>query len=371
MSVLLSEFKGNVNLSSDTGTSTTVGNTLNVNTIQGKAVGDTLAIGNNITTGNINIGTSINAGDHILIGSSVANSRVIVDGALVSNKIEGYIPASAMGIGNNITDGSITIGSAQTGNMLLGSTSSFTQVQGTFIANSLNGKTVSANMTIASTTTNATLTVGSNMTGSGGILLGSASSSTTVNGTLKTDTIVPITAGGTTTINTSGNGSTTIGTSGGTGSITLNRPVTIGYGVQANAIASLSFIGGLYSQSVGFGNHTINTTATAQCSMNGLPAGFYSVVPYVFIPSGVASNLEVLLVYSSAAISDGQTTGLTTIFGGSETYSYASVTQTNSVNSAWIYQVAASPNNNIAITVKGSVALTTSSVYILKIVRIG
>ena len=105
--------------------------------------------------------------------------------------------------------------------------------------------------------------------------------------------------------------------------------------------------------------------------MNGLPVGLYALYPYVFIASGVASNIEVLLVYSNATINDGQTTGLTTTYGGNETYTFASATQTMSVNSAWLYEVAASPNNNIAFTVKGSVALVTSSVYILKIVRVG
>jgi len=75
---VLSEFKGNVNLSSDTSTSTTVGNTLKVNTIQGKAVGDTLAIGNNLTTGTITIGTALDgtttSNGLITIGSTTATS---------------------------------------------------------------------------------------------------------------------------------------------------------------------------------------------------------------------------------------------------------------------------------------------------------
>jgi hypothetical protein len=368
---LLSEFKGNVNLSSDSGTSTTVGTTLKVNTIQGKAVGDTLAIGNNITSGNIQIGTSISAGDHILIGSSTANSRVIVDGALVSNKMEGYLPGSAMGIGNNITDGSITIGSAQTGNMLLGSTSSFTQVQGTFIANSLNGKTVSANMTIASTTTNATLTVGSNMTGSGGILLGSAASPTTVNGTLKTDTIVPITAGGTTTINTSGNGSTTIGTSGGTGSITLNRQPTIGYGVGGASIASLSFLGGTYFTENRF-TFTVGTVLKAFAPMNNIPAGRYIFTLYIFIGvQATVTALEVYLVRSNAAIANDQSTGLTITYGGNEIYTQTlGGTNALSINNPFLYEVPASPDNNIAIGIKSGATLSGTQVFQMVATRI-
>jgi hypothetical protein len=75
---VLSEFKGNVNLSSDTGTSTTVGTTLKVNTVEGKAVGDTLAIGNNLTTGTITIGTALNGSTTtnglLTIGSTTATS---------------------------------------------------------------------------------------------------------------------------------------------------------------------------------------------------------------------------------------------------------------------------------------------------------
>jgi len=77
---VLSEFKGNVNLSSDSGTSTTVGTTLNVNTVQGKAVGDTLAIGNNLTTGTITIGTALDgttsSNGLITIGSTTATSVI-------------------------------------------------------------------------------------------------------------------------------------------------------------------------------------------------------------------------------------------------------------------------------------------------------
>jgi len=135
MSVLLSEFKGNVNLSSDTSTSTTVGNTLKVNTVEAKAAADAVSLYNNATTGGI------------------------------------------------------TMGSALTSNLLLGSTGNTTQVQGVLVANSLNPKSASANMTIASISTNATLTVGGSMTSSGGITLGSSVSNTTVNGTLKATTI--------------------------------------------------------------------------------------------------------------------------------------------------------------------------------------
>jgi hypothetical protein len=75
---VLSDFKGNVNLSSDTGTSTTIGTTLKVNTVEGKAVGDTLAIGNNLTTGTITIGTALNGSTTsnglLTIGSTTATS---------------------------------------------------------------------------------------------------------------------------------------------------------------------------------------------------------------------------------------------------------------------------------------------------------
>ena len=156
-----------------------------------------------------------------------------------------------------------------------------------------------------------------------------------------------------------------------TGATTFNNQPTIGYGVTASSISSLNLIGGRYEKFINFGVHSINTTATAVCSMNGIPAGLYNINPYVFIPNGVTTNVEVLLVRSNAPITDLATTGLTTIYYGNEIYINANSTISMSANNYWLYEVTASPNNNIAITVKSGVNLLTSSVFILKIIRIG
>ena len=156
-----------------------------------------------------------------------------------------------------------------------------------------------------------------------------------------------------------------------TGTTTFNNQPTIGYGVTASSISSLNLIGGRYERFINFGTLTINTTATAICSMNGIPAGLYNIIPYVFLPAGVTTNVEILLVRSNAPITDLATTGLTTIYYGNEIYINANSTISMSANNYWLYEVTASPNNNIAITVKSGVNLLTSSVFILKIIRIG
>ena len=169
---LLSEFKGNVVLSTDTGTSTKV-NKIDAN-LATPASSTVMSIGSNIVGGTIKIGENIENPGTLLLGNA------------------------ATGTSPQITN--------------------IVQVQGRFQSNFLRTKN-----------TNDALAIADDQSAGGTVSIGSASTVTTMNGTLKTDTIVPITAGGTTTINTSGNGSTTIGTSGGTGDITVNRPITIGY----------------------------------------------------------------------------------------------------------------------------------------------
>lgn len=275
---LLSEFKGNVNLSTDTGTSTTVGTTLKVNTVEAKAATDAIAL---------------------------------------------Y---------NNATSGTLTMGSALTSNLLLGSTSNTTQVQGTLVANALNPKSASANMTIASISTNATLTVGGNMTSSGGITLGSAACSTTVNGTLKATTINSTSAstdltlasdqtggrliladatartgnifiankqgassGGTTdggiyiaTDARSNLASVNIGTASTSMTVKINNPLTFGWSAVPTSISQLGYI----TTTTQTSTSTISTTTTVG-TITIAPAGCYVIGVNIQLELAVASTVPV------------------------------------------------------------------------------
>lgn len=147
------------------------------------------------------------------------------------NTIDVLVPGGSTSIGSNQSSG---------GSILLGTTSGTTQVQGILVANTLNSKTPSASMTIASTSTNATLTVGSNMTSSGGITLGSSACNTTVNGTLKTNTIESISTATTMNIGTvSRTTPINIGTGGINGAPGVTQGINIGSGTN-NAYSFMS-----------------------------------------------------------------------------------------------------------------------------------
>jgi hypothetical protein len=155
-------------------TTTTMNGTVQAYTIQGGiAVGDVLTIASNITSGSINIGTSISSGDHITIGSTTAGSRVVVNSALANNKIEGTAIGSAMTIGNNITSGSITIGSAlESGNKLtFGSSACATTVNGTLKTNTIESTGVSTALAVGGNITDAGISIGAAQT-SGQINIG-------------------------------------------------------------------------------------------------------------------------------------------------------------------------------------------------------
>jgi len=173
-------------------------------------------------------------------------------------------------------------------------------------------------------------------------------------------------------INDNVSGDVTIGWSNvaATGSVYINRPVTVGYGPTADSLAGLSFLGGIFSNTSSF-VYTIGTTKTAFVPLNNLPAGRYLFQAYVFISSTVMqTNVTCQLIYSSSSISNNQTSGFTVIFSGNESYTMNSATNNVSINPFFQYDVV-SPNNNIALACNSGIVLLGPSVFILKAIRIG
>jgi hypothetical protein len=165
-----------------------------------------------------------------------------------------------------------------------------------------------------------------------------------------------------------GSGSTTATTIGG-GSITINKPLTVGYTPPTNVLASLAFIGGTLKATSSF-VYTISTTNRAFAPLNGLPNGRYLFKVYVFIGGNTPTEVIAVLCYSSSAITNSQSTGLTLIYDGNEAYCITSLTGRVSLNPIFLYDVA-SPNNNIAIAVQSGVNLSTANVFTINAIRIG
>jgi hypothetical protein len=177
-------------------------------------------------------------------------------------------------------------------------------------------------------------------------------------------------------INEYGSGNTVIGTSGGTGTITVNRPLTIGYptpplgSTQALLSASLSIIGGSYFSLSSFA-FTLTDTLTAFAPINNMPAGRYMFTVYVFLGAKpVVASVQLYLVVSNLAIVNNQTTGITQLFNGVELYTQSQVTNNQSINTTFIWDVGASPNNNFAIALIAGVSLTGANLYRLTATRI-
>ncbi len=238
--------------------------------------------------------------------------------------------------------------------LLLYNIGGWTQATPTNAFGTLDAPKFDTNMTLGSNLTTGDLTIaGAQTTGDINIGNGSARlAGGAINIGAGTTAANPITIGGTSSV------------------ITLNAQPTIGYAVKvATATSSLAFIGGRYEVRIAIGSRTINTSRTAFCVMNNLPTGVYHITPYVYIPQGVATNVEVLLCTGTSPISEGNTTGLTPVGDGSETFTSASATIPNSVNSSWVY-VVSSPVN-IALGISSGIILSTSSAVYLKIIRIG
>jgi hypothetical protein len=165
-----------------------------------------------------------------------------------------------------------------------------------------------------------------------------------------------------------GSGSTTATTIGG-GSITINKPLTVGYTPPTDSLASLAFIGGTLKSSSTF-VYTISTTNRAFAPLNGLPNGRYLFKVYIFIGGNTPTEVIAILCYSSSAITNAQSTGLTLIYDGNEAYCVTSTTGRVSLNPVFLYDVA-SPNNNIAIAVQSGINLSSANVFTINAIRIG
>jgi hypothetical protein len=165
-----------------------------------------------------------------------------------------------------------------------------------------------------------------------------------------------------------GSGSTTATTIGG-GSITINKPLTVGYTPPTDSLASLAFIGGTLKSTSSF-VYTISTTNRAFAPLNGLPNGRYLFKVYVFIGGNTPTEVIAVLCYSSSAITNSQSTGLNLIYNGNEAYCVTSLTGRVSLNPVFLYDVA-SPNNNIAIAVQSGVNLSSANVFTINAIRIG
>ena len=165
-----------------------------------------------------------------------------------------------------------------------------------------------------------------------------------------------------------GSGSTTATTIGG-GSITINKPLTVGYTPPTDILASLAFIGGTLKSSSSF-VYTISTTNRAFAPLNGLPNGRYLFKVYVFLGGNTPTEVIAVLCYSSSAITNSQSTGLNLIYDGNEAYCITSTTGRVSLNPVFLYDVA-SPNNNIAIAVQSGINLSSANVFTINAIRIG
>ena len=165
-----------------------------------------------------------------------------------------------------------------------------------------------------------------------------------------------------------GSGSTTATTIGG-GSITINKPLTVGYTPPTDSLASLAFIGGTLKATSAF-VYTISTTNRAFVPLNGLPNGRYLFKVYVFLGGNTATEVIAVLCYSSSAITNAQSTGLNLIYDGNEAYCITSPTGRVSLNPVFLYDVA-SPNNNIAIAVQSGINLSSANVFTINAIRIG
>ncbi len=329
------------------GTNITVGTKISSTTYDSTGTGTAMTLGGNLDTADVSIG-GIQSSGGINIGASL----------------------------NRTTGGTINIGTRSTSAnpINIGSSTSVTSVGNTLAVTGLltanGGIALPSGDTITGATYNSidaatSMTLGSNLT-TGDLTIAGAQTTGDINignGSARL-------AGGAINIGAGTTAANPI-TIGGTSSvITLNAQPTIGYAVKvATATSSLAFIGGRYEVRINIGSRTINTSRTAFCVMNALPTGVYHITPYVYIPQGVATNVEVLLCTGTSPISEGNTTGLTPVGDGSETFSSASATIPNSVNSSWVY-VVSSPVN-IALGISSGIILSSTSAVYLKIIRIG
>lgn len=137
------------------------------------------------STGNVEIKTGFFNSGEVRIGQFTTDSNkttTVIKGDVNLVTLKGIDVSTAMTIGSNITTGSIVIGSAlQAGDKLtLGSSATATTVNGTLKSDSISGSAVSSTMTIGNNITSGNINIGTSISSGDHILIGSSTAGSRV-----------------------------------------------------------------------------------------------------------------------------------------------------------------------------------------------
>lgn len=232
------------------------------NAITASAVSSTMAIGNNITSGAITIGSAMNAGTTINLGNN--NTNVVqVNGRLQTNFVRTKNIIDTLEIADDQTSGALNLGyrtdGLRTGAVNIGSATSTTNLNGTSKTNTidaLGGAT--ATMNLASSITSGTINLMTNTLVSGifNLMYNAVSNATGTINIGQYNTSPSITK---TTANIRGD--VNIGTVGATTTATtINVPLTIGY--VPSAITLNTQLGFLNSPTITWNQALFGVVAT-------------------------------------------------------------------------------------------------------------
>jgi hypothetical protein len=352
---------GSANTFTETNTFNNATAGIKTNTLDATAVDSTMSIGSSIVEGSIVIGSGKNGFGEIQIGSNVTNTRL--PGTFKCNKHDGTAESSAVTFGSNLTNGSITIGGSfiNTAALTIGQYGYSTpitiygsvkiqSIQPNYENAASNFATTSTNVvTLGSTSSTSTVVKGGALTldtlAAGNISIGAdqvggqislgllstrtgdinignnmaagtikignnfgATSTSIIELGTKSKGIVYLRSA-TLNINDDGTGNTVIGKSGGSNTITLNRPLTIGYAPSDPTLSTQ--IGFLEQPTVTWSQ--INFTELARSTL--LPIGTYTASVAInttgtFIPAfiyftggtGVSANFRIPAVVNNSSI---------------------------------------------------------------------
>jgi hypothetical protein len=181
---------------------------------------------------------------------------------------------------------------------------------------------------------------------------------------------------GTINLNEEGNGNTVIGKIGATGSITVNRPLTIGYtynylnDTPANATKL-----GAFTTTLSYFKFPTATTIKSFAPINGLPNGLYLVNTYVFFGGATdVGGIEFNLATSNLAITDGSTSPVNGVYTGTIPGFGTKPNLTNSFSMGTTGTIGIfAPFNNIALSLLTTTAMpsTDKVVVELSVFRLG
>ena len=296
---------------------TTMTNTLIVNTIHSIASGTTVNLCNNLTTGSIIVGSNLTSG-LITIGRTAQTGSVTINGALTTgtNSLFNNSTTSAININTARTGGVLTIGNSSTTLVTANTNIHGTSVTG---VNNLFTNTTTANSNILTSLTSGTLIIG-NATQTGAVTLHGATSVTnSIFGNTTTGLInigTGLTSGGRVVVGT------TVGT------ITLNGETTITNTLDANTIqgTTVSSPISLYTNNTS-GNIDIGNSLNT-ITVNGATRFFQTVTVETIEGANPASNINLynnittgavnfLSSITSGAVTIGRAlqTGIMTIYG--------------------------------------------------------